>query len=208
MAIQYLVAGWILYSSVESLSVWGFAMLFETIGTALYPFGKRPTARRWHIYPQYILGALNLPLVVSGWAAIYREERLGLVASVQRALPLSLMMLIWTMYYNTAYSYQDIKDDRKLGVQSIYVLAGQNIHTFLVGLGVLVLGNIIWVLMAVKSVWLWLSWMGVWTVAYLSQFRHFDPAHPETGGSLHKQNVYLGVWTVFVCAIEVLLAGM
>jgi 4-hydroxybenzoate polyprenyltransferase len=183
-------------------------MAFETIGTALYPFGKRPIARKWHLYPQYILGVLGLPLAVSGWAAIYFQEGLGLLGCMKRALPLSLMMFIWTLYYNTAYSYQDVADDRKLGVHSMYVLAGQNIHAFLVCLGVLVLGSIAWVLEDVESAWLWLSWMGVWTVAYLSQFRHFDPARPETGGLLHKQNVKLGVWTVFVCIVEVFLAAM
>lgn len=183
-------------------------MAFETIGTAWYPFGKRPAARKWYIYPQFVLGALGLPLVVSGWAAIYYPERLGLLESIQRALPLSFLMFIWTLYYNTAYSYQDVGDDRKLDVHSMYVLAGQNIHAFIVALGVLVLGNIIWVLVDVESTWLWFSWMGVWTIAYFSQFHQFDPARPETGGFVHKQNVKLGVWAVFACMVEVLLAGM
>lgn len=178
-------------------------MLLETAGTILYPFGKRPAARKWYIYPQYILGALGLPLVVSGWESIYYR---GVLDTVSRSLPLSLFVFFWILYYNTAYSYQDVCDDRKMNVHSIYTMAGQHIHMFLVFLGTIVLLNIAWVLTRLGSTWLWFSWMGVWVFAYLAQFTIFDATKPHTGGVVHKQNVLLGIWGIVACMVEVLLA--
>ncbi|KAJ5425436.1 hypothetical protein N7465_000506 [Penicillium sp. CMV-2018d] len=213
MAVQYLVAAAILLHAVGNLSVWAFAMILETAGTTLYPFAKRPAARNWYIYPQYILGALGLPLVISGRAAIHasknKTETEGLLATLFHSLPLSVFIFLWILYYNTAYSYQDIRDDRKMHVQSMYNLGGQRIHAFLVFLGTLVLINIAWVLGASgqqSSNWLWTAWMGVWTVVYVVQFSRFEAAKPATGGMVHKQNVFLGLWNVVVFGVEVFLA--
>lgn len=182
-----------------------WASLFPlTIGTLLYPYGKRPVIRKLGIYPQYILGFTLAFPAVPGWASIYgQEESFG--AILKQCLPLLLFVFVWTMYFNTAYSYQDVLDDTKLNVNSFYVLAGKNIHALLVVLGVATLATVPWILYPLGSTWLWASWMGLWSVSYAEQFLRFDASKPASGGVLHRRNVALGLFNIFACAVELAL---
>jgi 4-hydroxybenzoate polyprenyltransferase len=75
---------------------------------ALYPLAKRYTN-----YPQFVLGlafnsgviigALTLSPYTLNWAPILLIYSAG---------------ISWTMVYDTVYAYQDIKDDKKLGLFS------------------------------------------------------------------------------------------
>lgn len=182
-------------------------MLPVTLSTILYPFAKRPIFRRLHIYPQYLLGfTLAYPSLI-GVLAINGHSQ-SLSASITQSLPMFVTVFTWTLYLNTAYSYQDIVDDQKMSVNSSYVLAGSYIHHLLVVLAVLVLGAVAWQLYGGQgSQWLWGGWMGVWVWSFLGQLVRFDKSRPESGGALHRENFALGVWTVFVCVVELLLGG-
>ncbi|KAL3477321.1 UbiA prenyltransferase family-domain-containing protein [Aspergillus californicus] len=200
MGIQY-TGSWLLVSwMLEGKNV-PAAMLPVTISTILYPFAKRPICRRLHIYPQYLLGfTLAYPSLI-GILAIKGHSQ-PLSVSLRESLPLAITVFAWTLYLNTAYSYQDIVDDEKMNVNSSYVLAGSYIHYLLILLAALTLGAVGWQLRAQGSQWLWGSWMGVWLWSFLGQLVRFDKAKPETGGSLHRENFGLGIWTVFVCVVE------
>lgn len=179
-------------------------MIPVTVSTILYPFGKRSFFRRLLIYPQYFLGfTLGYPSVI-GWMAINGRDK-PLATNIAEALPLAITVFAWTLYLNTAYSYQDVVDDRKMNVNSVYVLVGSHIHFFLVILAGLVLGAVGLQLRGQDSPWLWGSWMCVWGWSLIGQLMRFDAAKPETGGPLHKENFALGVWTVVACAIELSL---
>ncbi|KAL4863116.1 hypothetical protein BDV12DRAFT_189891 [Aspergillus spectabilis] len=200
MGVQY-VASWLLVSWMLEGENVPEAMIPVTISTVLYPFAKRPIFRRLHIYPQYLLGfTLAYPSVI-GILAIKGPSQ-PLFTSLTESLPLAITVFTWTLYLNTAYSYQDIVDDQKMNVNSSYVLAGSYIHYLLVLLAALSLGAVGWQLRSQGSEWLWGSWMGVWLWSFLGQLVRFDKGRPESGGSLHKENFGLGVWTVFVCAVE------
>ncbi|KAL3471462.1 UbiA prenyltransferase family-domain-containing protein [Aspergillus californicus] len=203
MGVQYIASCGILYWMLDGHHFWA-SLLPVTVGTILYPYGKRPTAAKLRVYPQYILGfTLSYP-AVTGWSSIFgAEQTTGEVIS--HCLPLLLFGFFWTIYFNTAYSYQDVVDDTKMSVNSSYVAAGRYIHMMVIVLGLMVLGSIPFVLVGLGSTWLWLSWMGVWSISYLEQFAKFDAKRPETGGLVHRRNRTLGLWTIAVLSMEAIL---
>jgi 4-hydroxybenzoate polyprenyltransferase len=114
----------------------------------------------------------------------------------------------WTLYFNTAYSYQDIVDDKKLGVNSLYNLAGNNIHGVLVALVTIMAGALWWALYPLGSAWLWFSWMGVWIVGCVDQMGRFDARNPSSGQYVFRSNVVMGLWTIMACLLEVIFTGL
>lgn len=174
------------------------------VASILYPFGKRPLAQKLRVYPQYILAFTIAWPAIPGRAAIY-GQRESFVETNRQCLPLCTMVFFWTIYLNTAYSYQDVVDDRKLKVNSFYNVAGSHIHILLVVLVSPILVCLPLYLVGFNSMWLWISWLGVWTASLAAQLVQFDPKKPASGGSLHKSNFILGVWTIIACAIEVFL---
>ncbi|KAI6752571.1 hypothetical protein HG530_013940 [Fusarium avenaceum] len=120
------------------------------VASILYPFGKRPLARKLFIYPQYILAFTIAWPAIPGRAAICGHHE-SFAQTTRQCLPLCAMVFFWTIYLNTAYSYQDVVDDRKM------------------------------------------------------KLAKFDPKQPASGGTLHKSNFMLGVWTILACAAEVAL---
>jgi hypothetical protein len=76
---------------------------------------------------------------------------------------------------------------------------------FLVLLAGLVLASIPWVLHPLQSSWLWVSWMGVWTVGCAEQLVKFKANDPHTGGLVWRRNIFLALWTIVACLVEVLL---
>ncbi|KAL5362259.1 UbiA prenyltransferase family protein [Aspergillus floccosus] len=183
------------------------SMAPPTLGTLIYPYCKRPLARRIGIYPQYILALTASCPVLIGRASIYPHLE-SFTALVWSSLPLCLVVFTWTLYFNTAYSYQDIVDDKKLGVNSLYTLAGQHIHSVLVALATIVAGALCWALYPLGSVWLWISWMGVWIIGCVDQMRRFDAKDPRSGHYVFRSNVVMGLWTMVACVLEVVFRGV
>nr|BDO47152.1 prenyltransferase BrvB [Penicillium bialowiezense] len=205
MTVQYIFSWWLLNRTLGGLNV-PHAMVPVTISTLLYPFGKRQFFHKVYIYPQYFLGfTLAYPSVI-GQMAISGHHQ-SFEDSVVKALPLAIAVFTWTLYLNTAYSYQDKVGDEKMNVNSVYVAAGSHIHSFLVLLAGLALSATIFLLRAQGSIWLWGSWMCVWTQSFASQLIRFDAKKPESGGPIHKENFVLGVWTIIACAIEVVISS-
>jgi 4-hydroxybenzoate polyprenyltransferase len=217
MLVQFAASWWLMEIMLEGRDVYALpptesgnviadknsaaAMIPVTISTILYPYGKRQFFRRLYIYPQYFLGfTLAWPSAI-GWMAIKGRE-IPVTQSITESLPLAITVFAWTLYLNTAYSYQDIVDDSKMNVNSAYVLAGSRIHSFLIVLASLVLGSVYLQLRAQNSVWLWASWMCVWALSFLHQLLRFDAKKPESGGPLHKENFALGLWTIVACVVE------
>ncbi|KAK7403406.1 hypothetical protein QQX98_010819 [Neonectria punicea] len=176
------------------------------VASILYPFGKRPLARKLFIYPQYILAFTIAWPAIPGRAAISGHYE-TFAETTRQCLPLCTMVFFWTIYLNTAYSYQDVVDDRKMKVNSFYNIAGNHIHVLLVLLVSPILVCLPLYLAGFHSMWLWVSWMGVWTTTLVRQLARFDPKQPASGGTLHKSNFILGVWTILACAVEVFISA-
>ncbi|GIJ90850.1 hypothetical protein Asppvi_009815 [Aspergillus pseudoviridinutans] len=205
MLVQFAASLWLMDIMLEGQDV-AAAMIPVTVATILYPYGKRQFFRRLYIYPQYFLGfTLAWPSAI-GWMAIKGRE-IPVTQSITESLPLAITVFVWTLYLNTAYSYQDIVDDLKMNVNSAYVVAGSRIHLFLIVLAGLVLGSVYLQLRAQNSGWLWASWMCVWALSFLHQLLRFDAKKPESGGPLHKENFALGLWTIVACVVELALTS-
>ncbi|KAL0931120.1 4-hydroxybenzoate octaprenyltransferase [Colletotrichum truncatum] len=203
MILQLLMSLAVVHKILDGKDVWRH-MLPVIAASIVYPYGKRPNARRLRIYPQYILGFTIAWPAILGRASIYgRQEAFD--ETVSQCIPLCTMVFFWIIYLNTAYSYQDIIDDRKMRVNSFYTVAGRHFHRFLVALVSPILFCLPMYLIRFHSLWLWLSWMGVWTATFVKQLSQFDPKWPASGGGIHKSNFILGIWTIVACTVEVLL---
>ncbi|KAL4875203.1 UbiA prenyltransferase family protein [Aspergillus karnatakaensis] len=206
MFFQAAIATTFLYSMMNGRYVL-HSMIPPTLGTLIYPYCKRPLARRLGIYPQYVLGLTASCPVLFGRASIYPNLD-SFTTLVWSSLPLCLVVFTWTLYFNTAYSYQDIADDKKIGVNSLYNLAGRHIHGVLVVLATVVLGALWWALSPLGSSWLWVSWLGVWVVGCVDQMRRFDAKDPSSGSYVFRSNVVMGLWTMVACFLEVVFQGL
>ncbi|KAL4966672.1 4-hydroxybenzoate octaprenyltransferase [Aspergillus stella-maris] len=199
MMVQYYVAYLILDNLLDGQQI-ATSLVPTTIGTILYPFGKRPLARKFYLYPQYILGYTCACPAITGWAAINGPSSVSDLSASW--LPIAVLVFFWVLYLNTAYSYQDVADDVKMQVNSMYVFAGNKISNLLVILAGTVLCSIPFVLRSLGSTWLWVSWMGVWSLSFVEQLARFDPKSPASGGVIHKRNFALGMWTIVACCVE------
>ncbi|KAJ6010628.1 hypothetical protein N7451_002040 [Penicillium sp. IBT 35674x] len=198
MMVQYLVAWYILDFMLAGEDVL-FSLVPATVGIVLYPFGKRPTTQKLRIYPQFILAAAAAWTIITGGAAISPQ-------SLEYQKPLCLLVVTWILYINTAYSYQDMVDDAKMKVNSLYVLAGGQIKLFVAVFAAGVLISIAWILTHVHaSAWLWISWMGVWSASYVEQLIGFSAKDPGSGGAVHAKNFVLAIWTFAACSVELVL---
>lgn len=181
-------------------------MIPPIIGSFLYPFGKKPAINKTGFYPQYILGFTITWPAIPGWAAIHGHSQ-TFAETCGQCTPLCIMVFFWIIYLNTAYSYQDVVDDRKMGVNSLYSFAGDRVNYLLMALCVPVVVCMPIVLREFHSAWLWVMWGGVWCGTFVLDLIRFDPRRPETGGTLHVTNFKLGAYTILVCAAEVFLSA-
>ncbi len=109
----YRAAIWLMFQMVVSmmaLATLAPRTILTAIGSlvivAVYPFAKRFT--NW---PQIVLGlAFNWGVIVA------YVELAGRVSFGMFALYGGL--IFWTLYYDTIYAFQDIRDDEKIGVRS------------------------------------------------------------------------------------------
>lgn len=201
MASQYLLSVKTLHWILDGQNIWRI-MLPLTASIALYPYVKRPVFRKVFIYPQYILGLAVAYPAITGWSSINGREQ-STSEILTNCAPICLLVFFWCFYFNTAYSHQDSVDDRKMNINSAYLVAGQRIRLFLAFLSVLPLAVIPSVVSKIDSPWLWFSWMVVWTGAMVKQIVQFDARKPESGGCIHWENFLLGLWTVAACVVEV-----
>ena len=81
----------------------------------LYPFMKRYT-----YFPQVFLAIVFNFSVLISWTAANGEYD-------YKCLLLYLTCIFWTLGYDTIYAYQDLKDDKKIGIKSLAIYLENNI---------------------------------------------------------------------------------
>ena len=81
----------------------------------LYPLTKRFT-----YFPQFFLAIIFNFSVLISWTAAKGEFD-------NQSLLLYLACIFWTLGYDTIYAYQDIKDDKKIGIKSLAIYLENNI---------------------------------------------------------------------------------
>jgi len=117
--------------------------LASIILVILYPFMKRIT--HW---PQLFLGITFNWGVIMGWTSV--SETLSPVTFL-----IYISAIFWTLGYDTVYGYQDIVDDKIIGVKSTAVLFEKNpkiaIYCFYISSFLLMLSAMIWIESSFKT---------------------------------------------------------
>lgn len=94
------------------------AIIYSVPLMVLYPLAKRFT-----YWPQGVLGlAMNYGFIVN---YLFLTERFDLFI-----IPVYIGCWCWTMVYDSIYAYQDVEDDKKVGVKSTALLWGNNYQKF------------------------------------------------------------------------------
>jgi 4-hydroxybenzoate polyprenyltransferase len=129
----------VLFAGVQCLGGLGILLQFplevicagipSIILVGLYPGMKRITN-----YPQVVLG------MAFSWGAMLGFPALGLTLTdpvvATTAASLFLSNVAWTVLYDTIYAYQDVEDDKKIGVKSSAVASEGRTKLFLSALAV------------------------------------------------------------------------
>ena len=89
------------------------------LGCCIIPFVIiYPSAKKFFKYPQLILGINFGYGAIMGYAEMLSKFPGSFSIDPTVILPLYLSGIIWTIYYDSVYAFQDIKDDNKLGLNS------------------------------------------------------------------------------------------
>ena len=117
--------------------------LTSIILVVTYPFMKRIT--HW---PQLFLGITFNWGIIMGWTSV--SDSLSPII-----IPIYLSAIFWTLGYDTVYGYQDIVDDKIIGVKSTAVLFEKNskiaIYAFYITSFLLMLVAMIWIESSYKT---------------------------------------------------------
>jgi len=180
LALQ-LLCGFSVLLTLNKTALWlGIASLGLVV---LYPFMKRIT---W--WPQAFLGLTFNWGALMGWAAV--RDMLGWPPFF-----LYLAGIAWTLVYDTIYAYQDVADDRIVGIRSTARRFGDEPRPWLVAFAFLML-----IFLCIS-----LSMTGVGAIAYLGvvgtglhllwQIVFFDPGNPKDCLAKFRANRWIG-WIV------------
>lgn len=102
-----LTAAFLILLTLPSVAI--FIGVFAVIPIAIYPWMKRIT-----FFPQVFLGFVFNLGVLMGWFSA--DPRLSVIAFVLYA-----GAAFWTIGYDTIYAFQDIEDDKEIGVNSMAI---------------------------------------------------------------------------------------
>lgn len=126
MSFVWLVIGlfcFFVFNLIAKLTI-----IFGLLLSILYPFSKR-----FIKIPQYVLGfAFNTGVLV-GYAAIYRGFS-------NEIMVLYGMGVYWTLFYDTIYAIQDIKNDKEIGIFSSAIYYEKNLMKQLMKFAIMIVG--------------------------------------------------------------------
>lgn len=95
-----------------------------------------PLMKRYTYWPQFILGlAFNWGALL-GYSAVQGSMNLAV------CVPLYIAGVCWTIFYDTIYAYQDLKDDLRVGIKSTAIKFKDNTKLWLSGFGGTMVGNL------------------------------------------------------------------
>lgn len=180
MIAQALVGLVILISLNPTAILWALGSIIPVM---IYPFAKRFT---W--WPQLFLG------VAFNWGAL-----VGYAAVAETIRPEVVFMYVgavfWTLFYDTIYAHQDIKDDEDANIKSTARLFGEKTPKWLRGfmvctvtfLGIAVIlaaistGGVLTPIVALAAPWV-MGWHLTW------QLTRLDIDNPDICGQLFRSN--------------------
>ena len=165
--------------------------LISLILVVTYPFMKRIT--HW---PQLFLGITFNWGIIMGWTSI--SESLSPVTFL-----IYLSSIFWTLGYDTVYGYQDIVDDKIIGIKSTAVLFEKNpktaIYTFYIISFLLMFMAMIWIGSGYKTflVFLCAVMLGIVLLGKLNL------REVQSCASFFSANKYIGFLVVLALALSI-----
>lgn len=150
-----------------------------------------PKFKRFFKHPQFMLGITFNYGIWMGYASIYNA------LDYQILLPMYLGGIWWTMIYDTIYAYQDIDDDKKLGLNSSAIQFQNNPKKAFTALATL---SSLWFGISGYMAWLhpiYYAFVGGVAVHYAWQIKSFDINNKLNCRRLFISNQYLGLILTF-----------
>ncbi|XP_028397603.1 4-hydroxybenzoate polyprenyltransferase, mitochondrial-like [Dendronephthya gigantea] len=164
--------------------------------SSLFLVASYPLMKRITYWPQLALGFTFNWGCLLGWSAVTGSLDLTV------CLPLYAAAVNWTMLYDTIYAFQDVEDDRWIGVKSTALLFGDHAKPCLTGFAAVVIANLIAV--GVNTSQTWPYYLGLIAVtSHLTwQVATVDLSVPKDCLSKFKSNRWLGIilWMSIVMA--------
>lgn len=149
---------------------------------ASYPLMKRIT-----YWPQLALGLTFNWGCLLGWSAVTGSLDLSV------CLPLYVAAVSWTIFYDTIYAFQDVEDDRWVGVKSTALLFGDNAKLCLTGFAAVTVANLIAVGINTSQTWPYYLGLMAATSHLTWQVATVDLSEPKDCLSKFKSNRWLGI---------------
>ena len=130
---QATVRGALLWMAAQAVLAFGILLTFPPLAVglgvlSLLPVAVYPFAKRFTWWPQVFLG------LAFNWGAL-----LAWAAHAETLSPAPVLLygagILWTLFYDTIYAYQDIEDDALIGVRSTARRFGDRPGPWLAGFG-------------------------------------------------------------------------
>ena len=188
----------IFYTSILCLLAFLVLINFNNL-TILLALGSMPLAftyplmKRFTYWPQLFLGiTFNYGLVL-GWTAIQGEISVMIIIFYLGAI-------FWTLGYDTIYGYQDIKDDKIIGVKSTSIKFKKNPKLFLTICYLIFLISLILVSIFMKLSIIFYFFAVIPTAhLFFYQIYNFDFKDPKNCLKIFKSNNFFGA--IILCNI-------
>ncbi len=166
-----------------------FAAIGSLVIVAFYPFAKRLT--NW---PQIVLGlAFNWGVIVA-YVELADALSFGMIA-------LYFAMIFWTLYYDTIYAFQDIRDDEQIGVKSTARVLQKRPKVYLANFATvafLLLGLAGWMDAPRDARFLLLMGAFVFLMGMAAQLRVFDADDRQKCLEQFRGNVRIGQFAALI----------
>ena len=105
--------------SASFMILFSLSSICVKLGYFIIPFViLYPSTKKFFKYPQLILGINFGYGAVMGYAEMLSKFPGANPIDLSVAVPLYLSGILWTIYYDSVYAFQDIRDDNKLGLNS------------------------------------------------------------------------------------------
>ncbi len=181
------------FSLVLLLSLNFFAQIIALISlifVIIYPFSKRYTN-----YPQLVLG------FTFNWGVLLADAVMNRSISTNSIL-LYIACILWTLAYDTIYSYQDYEDDKKANVKSLPMILGSKPHLLINSTYVAMFFIILYLALTNGfSVYFYILFLPM-VCGLFYQLSKLSYKSARQCGIFFKYNVYFGVflWIAFLIA--------
>lgn len=160
----------------------GFLVAFLVL---LYPWLKRVT--HW---PQLYLGFLFASGVWLSWFHLHD----GFEDLTLSPFLLYAVGVLWTLYYDTLYGYQDWEDDQKMGLKSTAVLWQKRPKPFFVSLVLAMTALLVTLGCYERLSAFYYAGVGVTAIWLLWQIKRFDVHNARGALALFLENQWVGLW--------------